>query len=548
MMKNLFDIFREKLAAKEYTGKEKYWKELEQKLNANDGAKGGGFFPTGMVFSVLIGLGAFVLLFPIFMKDKTEQYFNPFNSNTKQVIAQNETKIEDKSQKSIPENTQIAKTNIVAENSEVIAPNNTAIKYYNNKNASFIRLANPVSSSALTLIEEETGISEEQFSNLQNSNAANTLSFAAPFSDVISTSQAAQTLASYSASTGLMPNSNFTLLGISSLPLMMLNPGDASYSLLPFKKELPDYFHNPSFTYKVGVYAGVQYSKPVFNDTYSNNVSFAERVKKEEKGTLTPLVGIDFQLSKNGWTISSGINYFQQGEQRNYTDNFIQTSGKDSLFYSPVNKTILEFDTTIIPIIQQQNVWVMTDTVVTYYNELTGTFVTATVPMMVMVSNGTDTSYSAVVDTNFVMLQDSIQNGIWVSRDFRGANEAYRSLLKGKNTFSYIEIPLLIGYDWRVRNISLGLKGGIGLGMLTQQTAYYLSSDERKIQPYLIEENKKMIYNIIVRPSFGYWFGNHWGLECSPTWRMNLNNLKQNPSQRNSYRSFGLQAGFSYRW
>ncbi len=545
-MKNLFDIFREKLAAKEYGGKEKYWKELEQKLNANDGTKGGGLFPTGMVFSVLIGLGAFVLLFPILMKDKTEQYFNPFNSNTKQVIAQNETKIEAKSQSNTPGNTQYAKANLLADNTEVSKANNTAINYYNNKNASFIRLANPVSASTIT--EDETGISEESFSNPLNSNAANTSSFAASFNDAVSASQAARPMNSYTASTGLMHNSNFTLIGISSLPLMMLNPGDASYSLLPFKKELPDYFHNPTFTYKVGVYAGIQYTKPVFHDAYRNNVSIAERVKKEERGRFTPVVGIDFQLSKKGWTITSGINYFQQGEQRNYTDDFIQTSGKDSIYFSPINKTILEFDTTIIPIIQQQNVWVMTDTVVTYYNELTGTFVTATVPMMVMVSNGTDTSYSAVVDTNFVIVQDSIQNGIWISRDFRGANEAYRSLLKGKNTFSYIEIPLLIGYDWKVRNISLGIKGGIGLGMLTQQTAYYLSSDERNIQPYLIEENKKMIYNVIVRPSFGYWFGNHWGIECSPTWRMNLNNFKQNPSQRNSYRSFGLQGGFSYRW
>jgi hypothetical protein len=561
MMKNLFDIFREKLAAKEFGNKEKHWKELEKRLNANDASKGGGWFPAGLVFSILVGLGAFVLLFPVFMNDDSKTFFNPLNSNTDLVIAQNESKMEEqsvsKSEKAIdPEvstlSASTSNTNLGSfENPIPPAQATVTEKYFTNKNASFIRIPAPDFSANQDRATENKRVEA-------NANFSN----ATPISDpamAASTPIASTSPESLSFTTNGMAPSNHPLMAssaknqislgsVSSLPLFMLDAGTANLSLLPFKKEVPDYFAKSSFGFKVGLYAGLQYTQSMVNESVLSNASLVERIKKEESGMLTAVAGFDFQVSKKGWSISSGLNYYQQGEHRNYSDDFLQTKCIDSVFYTPVNKTIVGFDTTLITIVHQQNGWVVTDTLVTYYNEASGTFVTANLPMVVMVNNGTDTTYQLVIDSVFTQIIDSLRNGLWTTRDFRGSNEGYASLLKGKNTYTYFEIPLMLGYDWRIKNFSIGLKAGIGFGILTQQTAYYLSTDERRIEPYLIEQSNKLVYNVIVRPDFNYWLGKNWGISCSPFMRMNLNNLKQNPTERNSYRNIGVQAGINYRW
>ena len=544
MMKNLFDIFREKLSGAEFPGKEKHWKELEKRLNANDASKGAGFFPTWLVFSILIGLGGFILLFPSLMSEKNETFFNPFNSNTNQVIAHNSQKLET-NEKSTDENPEPENLNPPIVQTPASAPivnDNPPPAKPVNKNASFVRIAIPSGGYATT-----KDFNESSLISATSSNYGSSQSFISGNDE--SATLAANSQAASSLSLAALNRSSITdLVSIASLPFDVVNPESNGHPFLSQKRDEPDYFSKGGIGFKVGLFAGLQYSNPSMNAQRTSDATLAERFKKEERGMISPSAAFDFQISKWGWNFSTGINYFTQGEQRNYSNDFVQTAGRDSFFYSPTFKTNLQFDTTYISIVQQQNVWVMTDTTVTYYNEQTGTFVTASVPMMVMVNNGTDTSYSAVVDTTFITVQDSILNGTWVTRNFRGENENFKALLKGKNTYSYFEIPLMIGYDWRIKNLSLGLKAGVGIGRLIKQTAYYLSSDERQIEPYLIEQNQQMVYNLIVKPSVGYWFGKHWGLECSPLMRMNLNSFGSNPAGRNSYRNFGLQGGVNYRW
>jgi hypothetical protein len=500
-------------------------------------------------------------LFPVFMNDETKTFFNPLNSNTDLVIAQNETKMEEQTASKIDkvESDVVSSSTVSTESSALNSLENSILptkatvteKYFTNKNASFIRIPVPDFSTQKDLALENKRV--EDNANFSNISAIQDPSIAAtaPISSSSPEPLSFNNNGTEPSNHPLMASAakNQISLGIvSSLPLFMLDPGTANLSLLPFKKEVPDYFAKSSLGFKVGLYAGFQYTQSTLNESVLSNPSLAERIKKEESGMLTAVAGFDFQVSKKGWSISTGLNYYQQGEQRNYSDDFLQTKGIDSIYYTPVNKTILSFDTTLIPIIHQQNGWVVTDTLVTYYNEATGTFVTANLPIVVMVNNGTDTTYNTVIDSVYTQIIDSVRNGLWTSRDFRGSNEEYTSLLKGKNTYTYFEIPLMLGYDWRIKNLSIGLKAGIGFGILTQQTAYYLSTDERRIEPYLIEQSNKLVYNVIVRPDFNYWLGKNWGVSCSPFMRMNLNNLKQNPNQRNNYRNVGLQAGVNYRW
>lgn len=559
-MKNLFDIFREKLAAKEYGNKDKHWKELEKRLNANDATKGGAWFPAGIVFSVLIGLGAFVLLFPVFMNDENKTFYNPLNSNTDLVIAQNESKLEAVSSNKESQAVQTTEnttpeplaplTNF--ENPRVADASLASENYFRNKNASFIRLSAPDYSAGMNENEE----ANQTTPSPKASGTAGTGSGAGLVNNdtEITTEEANTNLAGSSnnlqeTSTELNNINPVVLEGISSLPLFLLAATTPEYqSLLPFKKEVPDYFPKSSLSFKAGVYAGFQYTQSILNESAINNAGLADRLKMEENGMLSPVAGFDIQVGKKGWSLSTGLNYYQQGEQRNYSDDFLQTKGLDSVYYTPINKRIVSFDTTLVPVIHQQNAWVVTDTLVTYYNEASGTFVTANLPMVVMVNNGTDTTYNVVVDSVFTNIIDSVRNGLWISRDFRGGNEEYASLLKGKNTYTYFEIPLMLGYDWRIRNWSIGIKAGLGFGILTKQTAYYLSIDERKIEPYLIEQSNKLVYNLILRPDFSYWLGKNWGISGSPFLRMNLNNFNQNPSLRSNYRNFGFQAGINYRW
>lgn len=543
MMKNLFDIFKQKLSGAEFPGKEKNWKELEKRLNAGEATKGAGFFPSGLVLSLLIGLGGFVLLFPALMNDNKTKFFNPFNSNTVQVIANNGQRIE--KAKSLnnagepkanqPKATPAAESKIVEENVATSAPLSI------NRHNSFVRIAIPSGGYA-------TAKDPDDFSTAakKTGNNFSTGNFEKDPDQILPTSE------TFSANTnntkGILDAPHTSdLTEITALPYLSLRAGNETALYFPAKQDVPDYFSKCGLGFKVGLQAGLQFSNPKLNVT-GENETWKNRVSKEEKGLISTAAGIDFQISKKGWNFSTGLNYFTQGEQRNYSNDFVQTAGRDSFFYSSFTKNIMQFDTTYIALIEQQNVWVMSDTVVTYYNEQTGTFVTSTVPMIVMVNNGTDTTYTALIDTGFVTVQDTILNGTWVSRDFRGENENLRTLLKGKNSFSYLEIPLMVGYDWRIKSLSVGLKAGVGIGRLVSQSAYYLSDDERRIQPYLIEQNKQMLFSFILRPNVAYWFGKHWGVECSPSMRMRLNKMGGSADTRNTYRNYGLMGGINYRW
>ena len=74
-MKNLFDIFKSKLANSKFDDKEKHWKELEQLLNANDSKKGGFFLSNWMIVSI-IGISGLALMYAL-----TNNIAGSFESN-----------------------------------------------------------------------------------------------------------------------------------------------------------------------------------------------------------------------------------------------------------------------------------------------------------------------------------------------------------------------------------------------------------------------------------------------------------------------------------
>jgi hypothetical protein len=298
--------------------------------------------------------------------------------------------------------------------------------------------------------------------------------------------------------------------------------------------------------YSVSVYGGAMYSiKNLFNS--GNTVEYLNRRKSEEQNIIQSNAGIDFELKQGHWTFSSGINFHQQGEKRNYSDSFKRNIPYDSLVININDQSQWLVDSTVFFTLNYNSIIVSQDTTVTYYDESSGLFYTASLPINITQSSFVDTNFYYLIDSSYQQNIDTTKTNYTLQKQ-QMVKDPNQPQLKGRNTFSYFEIPLLIGYEWGIKRWRVSIKGGVGFGLLTRQQSYYLSKDEAEIAPVSTNVYSKMLFNGILRAGLHYNFTPQFGLDIVPFSRININNMTNNKASfQQKYSNVGLQIGLNYK-
>ncbi len=141
-----------------------------------------------------------------------------------------------------------------------------------------------------------------------------------------------------------------------------------------------------------------------------------------------------------------------------------------------------------------------------------------------------DTSYFNTYDTNFSKIYDTLKNSSW------------------KNTYTFIELPLAIGYEFNLGRFNLGLSTGPVLNMLACSKGYlpaYMNEETyfRNTQNELKKYSFGLSWNISLYA--GILLNERWRFEIIPDYRFSIINIKS-VSYGLKSNSLGINCGLRY--
>ena len=584
-MENFNKLFKKKLAEQQFDGKEKYWKQLEEKLNENAQEKVviAWYKKWLLPVIVIVTISLAALL-----------YNNSVNTITKKDIATQTTQTND--QLIAAQQVDESSKNKVETNSNTVNVSEAAVEANEQANiqknsmvkddkvlastASSQKKSNTYATVNSTPIENNASVNSKANTILRNKNATIAQAVIAQKEPVLSNADmdeigndktiaafnptAALSINERAANNAANPSQDYALASSSSntksldfsqveMPLAYLSPKALSALIYPASalnltdKVIPVAAKKPKTSVSLSVYGGAMYSIKNIMTKDGNTADYLNKRKTEENNSIKPNAGIDVELKYGHWTLTSGFNFHQQGEKRNYNDEFKRTVPYDSLVININNNSDWLLDSTSFYALQYNSIVTSNDTTITYYDETTGLFYTAQLPVNITQTTVVDTNFYYHIDSTYHQAIDTTKTNYELKKQIvvKDPNQAH---LKGRNTFSYIEVPVLIGYEWGLKRWRLSLKGGLGLGVLTRQQSFYLTTDEAEIAPVSTDVYTKIIYNGIFRVGMHYSFTPQFGIDIVPFSRLNFNNMSnKNATFQQKYYNAGLQVGFNYK-
>jgi hypothetical protein len=584
-MENFNKLFKKKLAEQQFDGKEKYWRQLEEKLNENAQEKVviAWYKKWLLPVIVIVTISLAALL-----------YNNSVNTITKKDIATQTTQTND--QLIAAQQVDESSKNKVETNSNTVNVSEAAVEANEQANiqknsmvkddkvlastASSQKKSNTYATVNSTPIENNASVNSKANTILRNKNATIAQAVIAQKEPVLSNADmdeigndktiaafnptAALSINERAANNAANPSQDYALASSSSntksldfsqveMPLAYLSPKALSALIYPASalnltdKVIPVAAKKPKTSVSLSVYGGAMYSIKNIMTKDGNTADYLNKRKTEENNSIKPNAGIDVELKYGHWTLTSGFNFHQQGEKRNYNDEFKRTVPYDSLVININNNSDWLLDSTSFYALQYNSIVTSNDTTITYYDETTGLFYTAQLPVNITQTTVVDTNFYYHIDSTYHQAIDTTKTNYELKKQIvvKDPNQAH---LKGRNTFSYIEVPVLIGYEWGLKRWRLSLKGGLGLGVLTRQQSFYLTTDEAEIAPVSTDVYTKIIYNGIFRVGMHYSFTPQFGIDIVPFSRLNFNNMSnKNATFQQKYYNAGLQVGFNYK-
>ena len=208
---------------------------------------------------------------------------------------------------------------------------------------------------------------------------------------------------------------------------------------------------------------------------------------------------LDLRLNynlNNKFSLSTGINTASLGEKIDYND---------------VHENYMVYDSNFI------------DTVCDI-----GTF---HVPYYDINTNQMDTAiYSVMMDTSY-----------WVNESYE---EESINNYNVQNRYTYLNIPFMIGYQFKIKKISIGLRAGGAVGFrINNSKGMYYNSNIQGLHSF---KAKKTIYNIVTTASVGYQFKKI-EMFIEPKYWFNLTNSILKSDIDHKYHLLGLNIGVSLK-
>ena len=204
---------------------------------------------------------------------------------------------------------------------------------------------------------------------------------------------------------------------------------------------------------------------------------------------------INYNLN-NKFSLSTGINTASLGEK---------------IGYNNIQETNMIYDSNFI------------DTIYTF-----GTF---HVPFYNWNSSQMDTAiYSIMMDTSY-----------WINESYE---EESINNYNVQNRYTYLNIPFMIGYQFKLKNIRIGLRAGGAVGFkINNSKGMYYNSNIQGLHSF---KAKKTIYNIVTTASIGYQFKNI-EMFIEPKYWFNLTNSVLKSDIDHKYHLLGLNIGVALR-
>ena len=208
---------------------------------------------------------------------------------------------------------------------------------------------------------------------------------------------------------------------------------------------------------------------------------------------------LDLRLNynlNNKFSLSTGINTASLGEKIDYND---------------VHENYMVYDSNFI------------DTVCNI-----GTF---HIPYYDINTNQMDTAiYSIMMDTSY-----------WINESYE---EESINNYNVQNKYTYLNIPFMIGYQFKIKNISIGLRAGGAVGFrINNSNGMYYNSNIQGLHSF---KAKKTIYNIVTTASVGYQFKKI-EMFVEPKYWFNLTNSILKSDIDHKYHLLGLNIGVSLK-
>ena len=208
---------------------------------------------------------------------------------------------------------------------------------------------------------------------------------------------------------------------------------------------------------------------------------------------------LDLRLNynlNNKLSLSTGINTASLGEKIDYND---------------VHENYMVYDSNFI------------DTVCNI-----GTF---HIPYYDINTNQMDTAiYSIMMDTSY-----------WINESYE---EESINNYNVQNRYTYLNIPFMIGYQFKIKNISIGLRAGGAVGFrINNSNGMYYNSNIQGLHSF---KAKKTIYNIVTTASVGYQFKKI-EMFVEPKYWFNLTNSVLKSNIDHKYHLLGLNIGVSLK-
>jgi hypothetical protein len=266
-----------------------------------------------------------------------------------------------------------------------------------------------------------------------------------------------------------------------------------------------DYFKNKqAYTYFIGAYAGLQLvSKQI--KTNQTLAEYADIRNTSEKNISTLFYGINFAVEKKKFILQTGFEYNTIGEQNNYDAKSKQWLQSDEKAWDVYNKQIVKIDT------------VYRFGIVSYDQTIL---------------NVKDSTLLTKADSIFVYQPDN--------------NIAKANV---KNTINYIEIPLMIAYQFKIGKASIAPFAGVSVGYVTASNGMYINKSITGIENI---NDASLITNFNFNYQFklqlAYNLNDRLMFVCSPQYRSNLFSISAKSSGIiTKYSALGTSFGLTYK-
>ncbi len=213
-----------------------------------------------------------------------------------------------------------------------------------------------------------------------------------------------------------------------------------------------------------------------------------------------PSIELNVKFHINNWFIQSGLAYAEYGENRTFSQKLEM---HDTSGYSKME--VKEY----------------------YTYDSTGIFVDPSGVIVIM--------YDAV--------QHSDTSYKWITED----SLYYEHLaIQAENRYRYIEIPLMLGYEFRFKNLGLQLSTGVSFGFRVNSTGKFLDAQNNLVD--ITPDNSpytNQMMNYILTVGVNYHLNRRLSVSVQPTYKTNINTLFAGDNSTR-YNHYGVNMGINY--